>query len=82
MASWGRRNSWGGSMATTEDRDGECSEDSLPVDATASGVSAAIDDAEGAVECTLYPTDADEKTLVTTWLTARGDDFVRLDEMR
>lgn len=69
-------------MARTEDRDEERSNDPLPVDATASGVSAVIDEDEGVIECTLYPTDADEETLVTTWLTARDDAFVQLDDMR
>ncbi|GGL48826.1 DUF7511 domain-containing protein [Halocalculus aciditolerans] len=32
--------------------------------------------------CTIHPADADDDTLVTTWLSARDDAFVDLDEMR
>ncbi|MFB6097481.1 MAG: hypothetical protein ABEJ74_08845 [Haloferacaceae archaeon] len=33
-------------------------------------------------ECTLYPTDATEAELVTTWITAEGDAFVDLEAVR
>ena len=33
-------------------------------------------------ECTIYPPNATEERLVTTWLSAGGDAFVGLDEMR
>jgi hypothetical protein len=33
-------------------------------------------------ECTLYPRDATEAELVTTWLTAREGSFVALEDMR
>jgi len=33
-------------------------------------------------ELTVFPTDADESELVTTWMTARKPSFVALGEMR
>jgi len=33
-------------------------------------------------ECTLSPRDATDDRTTTAWLTARGDAFVALDEMR
>jgi hypothetical protein len=33
-------------------------------------------------ECTIFPLDADEETITTTWISARGDAFVPLAEMR
>jgi nucleoid-associated protein YgaU len=33
-------------------------------------------------ECTISPADATAETVTTTWITARGDSFVRLDAMR
>ncbi|MFB6135530.1 MAG: hypothetical protein ABEJ04_02100 [Halobacteriaceae archaeon] len=32
-------------------------------------------------ECTLYPLDATDETVVTTWISAREGGFVALDEM-
>ena len=37
---------------------------------------------DGPDECTIYPADASADALTTTWITARGDAFVRLDAMR
>ena len=33
-------------------------------------------------ECTIHPANASAETLTTTWITARGDAFVRLEAMR
>lgn len=37
---------------------------------------------DGRTECTIYPTDADETELVTTWITAGERAFVSLEDMR
>jgi hypothetical protein len=37
---------------------------------------------DGPDECTIHPVDAPADALTTTWITARGDAFVRLDAMR
>lgn len=37
---------------------------------------------DGRAECTIYPIDADETEIVTTWITADDGAFVALDEMR
>jgi hypothetical protein len=41
-----------------------------------------VDDGDGPAECTLYSTGVDDMTLMTQWITARGDAFVNLDSMR
>ncbi|MUV58260.1 hypothetical protein SAMN04487947_2936 [Halogeometricum rufum] len=33
-------------------------------------------------ECTVYPLHADEDERLTTWISAKDDSFVELDEMR
>lgn len=33
-------------------------------------------------QCTVYPADADDDELVTTWLTATGDAFVNVEDVR
>lgn len=37
---------------------------------------------DGHAECTIYPVDADETELVTTWITADEGAFVSLEAMR
>lgn len=70
-------------MAATEDSGEEHSDGLLASKTDVAGVSVALDESPGGtVECTLYPTDADEEELVTTWLTAGEDAFVSLDETR
>lgn len=33
-------------------------------------------------ECTIYPTDATEEELVTTWISAKSGSYVSLEDMR
>lgn len=46
------------------------------------GLDARIESYDDEDLCTIHPQDADEETLVTTWISARGDAFVDLDDMR
>jgi hypothetical protein len=49
----------------------------------AEGVAAVVTEtATGDEECTLFPADADEADLPTTWLSAADESFVALAEMR
>lgn len=41
-----------------------------------------IETGDGHEECTLFPADASEADLFTTWITAADDAFVSLAEMR
>ena len=34
------------------------------------------------VECTIFPTDCSDEEILTRWITAEGDSFVAVDEMR
>lgn len=49
---------------------------------TWSGLTAeVIEPAEEPPHCTIYPRDVDPGLALTTWVTARGDAFVDLDDM-
>lgn len=37
---------------------------------------------EGGDECTVFPADADDEALITTWMTADEGSFVPLDDLR
>lgn len=37
---------------------------------------------DGREECTIHPTDATPEELLTMWVSASGDSFVDVDEMR
>ncbi|MFC5366413.1 DUF7511 domain-containing protein [Salinirubrum litoreum] len=53
------------------------------LDADAEGVVAVVTETgDGGEECTLFPADAAEAELPTTWLSADEDSFVALSEMR
>jgi Trk K+ transport system NAD-binding subunit len=53
------------------------------LDADAEGVVAVVaETGDGDEECTLFPADADERDLPTTWLSAEEGSFVALSEMR
>jgi Trk K+ transport system NAD-binding subunit len=53
------------------------------LEADAEGVVAVVaETADGDEECTLFPADADEAELPTTWLSADSGSFVALSEMR
>jgi len=41
-----------------------------------------VEEHDGDAECTVYPADADDDTLVTTWLTAADDAFVDVETVR
>lgn len=41
-----------------------------------------VEEQDDGVECTVYPADADEETLVTTWLTAADDAFIDVETVR
>ena len=41
-----------------------------------------VENGDSRVECTIFPRDCDEAEIVTHWITAGGDSFVSLREMR
>ncbi|WP_435100370.1 DUF7511 domain-containing protein [Halarchaeum sp. P4] len=41
-----------------------------------------VEEYEDGDHCTVFPADADDDELVTTWLTAEGDAFVDLETVR
>ena len=45
-------------------------------------ISATVEPADGPRECTIYPPDASETAIMTTWITAKEDAFVRRYRMR
>lgn len=51
-------------------------------DDAASRLDCRIEAQDGREECTLFPADADEADVLTTWITAADDAFVSLEEMR
>jgi hypothetical protein len=66
-----------------DETDAEGTVPSALLDADAEGVVAVVaETADGDEECTLFPADADEAELPTTWLSAEQGSFVALSEMR
>jgi hypothetical protein len=51
-------------------------------DDAAPRLDARIEAQDGHEECTLFPADADEADVLTTWITAADDAFVSLAELR
>lgn len=41
-----------------------------------------IENDEAPDECAIFPSDASEDVLMTTWISAHGDSFVALESMR
>lgn len=57
-------------------------EDTLADDAAPNVVAAVETRENGPDECTLFPCDAEDVDLMTTWITAQEDSFVDLESMR
>jgi hypothetical protein len=43
---------------------------------------AIVENGDGVAECTIFPRECGEETIVTNWLTASGDAFVALESVR
>lgn len=41
-----------------------------------------VENGNGVSECTIFPRECEEETIVTHWLTASGDAFVALEAVR
>lgn len=65
----------GTESAHTPDRD-------TPLSAWPRLVARLVTAPDGTRECTIHPEDATPEELLTVWITATGDSFVALDEMR
>jgi hypothetical protein len=57
-------------------------DDEPPADLPGALTAAVVEYDDEPDECTLYPTEASEKALVTEWITAEEGSYVDLDEMR
>jgi hypothetical protein len=69
--------------ADTDETDAAGTVPTALLNADAEGVVAVVaETADGTEECTLFPADADQAELPTTWLSAEQGSFVTLSEMR
>jgi hypothetical protein len=61
---------------------GDADEAPLPELPTETLVGTVVEYDDAPDECTVYPLHADDEERLTTWISAKEDSFVGLDEMR